>query len=406
MERERKSRELAHSDGPVSGDASTFQASTLEEFLVSHRADLISRCETRRAQRRQGLAPATELEHGIPAFIDELVSLLARQSLASAWLIPDAVPAVEPPALTRAAARHGRELLLHGFAVDEVVHQYGDFCQAVTELALESGHMMRVQEFHTLNRYLDAAAAAAVAEYCSGHDALIAEQGMLNLNVRLGSLAHELRNQINTAVLALTVIRVGNIGIGGATGAVLDRSLLGLRALIDRSLADVRATAGLLPRRQLIGVAEFIAEVNTSATLEADVRGCRFTVGPVDRSMVVEGDRELLLSALGNLLQNAFKFTALGTHVELSVYRVEDRVHIDVADHCGGLPPGEAEDLFGPFTQGGLDKSGLGLGLSIARRSVEANHGVLSVRDLPGCGCIFTIDLPLHRAAGDTPALT
>jgi signal transduction histidine kinase len=60
------------------------------------------------------------------------------------------------------------------------------------------------------------------------------------------------------------------------------------------------------------------------------------------------------------------------------------------------LPAGNAEDLFRPFTQTGHDRSGLGLGLSICRRSVDANGGVLSVRDVPGAGCVFSIDLPRH----------
>jgi signal transduction histidine kinase len=67
-----------------------------------------------------------------------------------------------------------------------------------------------------------------------------------------------------------------------------------------------------------------------------------------------------------------------------------------VKDHCGGLPSGDAERLFLPFTQNGEDRTGLGLGLSIARRSVEANNGVLSVRDVPGTGCVFTIALPRY----------
>jgi signal transduction histidine kinase len=50
--------------------------------------------------------------------------------------------------------------------------------------------------------------------------------------------------------------------------------------------------------------------------------------------------------------------------------------------------------MFLPFSQSGDDRSGLGLGLDIARRSVEANCGVLTVRDVPGTGCVFTIDLP------------
>jgi C4-dicarboxylate-specific signal transduction histidine kinase len=80
----------------------------------------------------------------------------------------------------------------------------------------------------------------------------------------------------------------------------------------------------------------------------------------------------------------------------LNAYAANDRILIDVEDRCGGLPPGAAETMFLPFTQSGENKSGLGLGLSICRRSVEANGGVLRVRNLPGSGCIFTIDLPRH----------
>ena len=112
----------------------------------------------------------------------------------------------------------------------------------------------------------------------------------------------------------------------------------------------------------------------------------------------------MLFSAVGNLLQNAFKFTKAGTEVELNAYAIADRILIDVEDNCGGLPPGDAERLFLPFTQSGADKSGVGLGLSICRRGVEANQGVLSVRDIPGKGCVFTIDLPRHLLA-ETPTV-
>jgi hypothetical protein len=118
------------------------------------------------------------------------------------------------------------------------------------------------------------------------------------------------------------------------------------------------------------------------------------TVSPVHPRLAVDGDREMLFSAVSNLLQNAFKFTHCRTEVSLSAYASAERVLIDVEDHCGGLPPGDPERLFHPFTQSGEDRTGVGLGLSICRRSVEANQGVLRVRDLPGSGCVFTIDLP------------
>jgi signal transduction histidine kinase len=151
----------------------------------------------------------------------------------------------------------------------------------------------------------------------------------------------------------------------------------------------------MLPRRQLVSLADFVSDVRISAMLESHSRGCIFTVGDVNSELALDVDRDMLLSAVGNLLQNGFKFTRPNTEVLLNAYAVGDRIRIDVEDHCGGLPLG-ADSPFVSFKQRGEDRSGLGLGLSICRRSVEANNGVLRVRDIAGSGCVFTIDLPRH----------
>jgi signal transduction histidine kinase len=292
------------------------------------------------------------------------------------------------------ATLHGSELLSQGFTVDEVVHNYGDLCQAITSLAFENEAQISVDEFRTLNRCLDDAIAGAVTEFSSQRESATIDRGVRALNERLGYLAHELRNLIHSAMLAVDAMKSGTVGLTGATSAVLDRSLTGLSKLVDRSLADVRVTAGMPTRYEPISVANFIAEIKVSAALEARARGCGLHVHAVEAGLAINGDREMLASAVSNLLQNAFKFTKRRTEVSLNAYAVDNRILIDISDHCGGLPDGAAETMFLPFTQVGLDNSGLGLGLSIAQRSVEANQGTLRVHDVPGTGCVFTIDLP------------
>jgi signal transduction histidine kinase len=376
----------------------------LHQFLTAHRDDLIDRCRLKVRQRRAPRATDAELEHGIPHFLEQLIKTLRVEQT------PEPLRSREvsgPPGgegsilseIGATAARHGRELLQHGFTVDQVVHDYGDLCQAITDLAFERDAPFAVDEFRTLNRCLDNAIADSVTEFSYQRDLLLEDAGVHALNERLGFLAHELRGLIQTATLAVTAIKAGNVGLAGATGGVLDRSLIGLRNLVDRSLADVRVTAGMPARHQLVPLAGFIAEVKTSAALEAQTRGCGLAVSAVDPSLAVEADRDLLFSAVGNLLQNAFKFTEENTEVSLHVHAIDDRILIDVEDNCGGLPPGDAEKMFLLSTPEGTDKSGLGLGLSICRRSVEANSGVLSVRNLPGTGCVFTIALPRHAIA-------
>jgi signal transduction histidine kinase len=156
----------------------------------------------------------------------------------------------------------------------------------------------------------------------------------------------------------------------------------------------------MAPRHQLLSLSTFVNELKVSSTLEAQSYECGLNVAAVDSNLAVVVDRDLLFSALNNLLQNAFKFTRHGTEVSLNAYSNANRIVIDVEDQCGGLQPGAVETMFEPFTQTDADKSGIGLGLSICRRAVEASDGLLSVRDVPGRGCIFTIDLPRHAMPG------
>jgi signal transduction histidine kinase len=218
-------------------------------------------------------------------------------------------------------------------------------------------------------------------------------RGAHELNQRLGSLAHELRNLLNSAILAFDAIKRGNVAVTGATGAVLDRSLLALRNGIDRSLAEVRLGAGLDVHREAINVREFLQELQVGAAMEANARRLMFNVEPIDGELTVDADRQMLASAVSNLLQNAFKFSRRNGTVSLVARAVGEQVLIEVEDECGGLAAGKAEELFRPFEQSSTDRSGLGLGLSISRRAVQANDGTLEVRNVPGKGCVFTIRL-------------
>ncbi|HUQ75407.1 MAG TPA: HAMP domain-containing sensor histidine kinase [Burkholderiales bacterium] len=370
----------------------------LHEFLNANRAELIERCTLKVAQRPAPRPTDEELKYGIPLFLDQLIETLRLERMADPVrnheVSGDPDGGFAPSEINTAAARHGLELLQHGFTVDQVVHDYGDLCQAVTDLAFERVLPIEVDEFRTLNRCLDDAIAEAVTEFSNQRDLLTTEKDTQALNERLGFLAHELRSLVQTATLAVTAIKTGNVGLAGATGGVLDRSLIGLRNLIDRSLADVRVMAGMPARRVLISMPELIRDVQISASLEARARGCRFAVTAAGLGLAVSADREMLSAAVGNLLQNAFKFTERETEVSLNVRASGERVLIEVSDHCGGLPSADAERMLRPQAQNSEGKSSLGLGLSICRNSVMANNGVLSVRNLPGMGCVFMIDLP------------
>lgn len=369
----------------------------LQNFLEENRSLLIERCRSKVAPLRASRPNSPELDQGIPLFLSQLVDTLRTRKGSDGpsgdeGRAPD--PRDLPNEIAASATKHGYEMLLRGFSIEQVVREYGDLCQAITGLAAESGVQFTTDEFNVLNRCLDDAIADAVSEFQLQRERQTSTSERRAESERLGSLAHELRNLLGTATLAFAALKSGAIGPAGATSAVLERSLASMRDTIDRAFAQVRLDARIAPPLVCTVLARFIADVQVAANLSAGSRNCTLEVGAVDPGLQVEADTQLLHSAVSNILQNAFKFTRSHGHVELRTYAAGDRVLIEIHDECGGLPEGKIGDLFTSFEQRGADRSGLGLGLSIARRAVETMGGSIRARDVPGTGCVFTIDLP------------
>lgn len=371
----------------------------MHQFLVHNRDELIARCKHKVAKRPRRAATAEQLEHGIPLFLDQLTRTLEAeeqgQSVTSIRI--SGAAGGDADSLSEigvGAAAHGRELLELGFSVDQVVHDYGDLCQAITDLAFERDAAFPTHEFRTLNRCLDNAIADSVTEFSRLREiSLVAAQNAA-ANQQIGFFVHELRNALGTANLAVTALELSKMPISGATGAVLKRSLLTLTNLVTGSLEDVRRNT--VVHQPVFGLAAFIADAGQAAQLHAVATRCKLSIENADLSLGIRGNRQLLLAALANLLQNAFKFTHDHTVVTLKASASARHISIEVFDHCGGLPEGTAEEMFTPFHQRSADRSGLGLGLTIARQSIEADAGTLSVRNLPGVGCVFSIRMPRH----------
>ncbi|MEO6408078.1 MAG: HAMP domain-containing sensor histidine kinase [Variovorax sp.] len=374
----------------------------MHNFLENNRSDLIERCKEKVALRPERVATQEQLKNGIPMFLDQLTrTLQAEQGGESKESVKisghSAGTARERSEMSVSATAHGKALLTLGYTVDQVVHDYGDLCQSITDLAYERDAPFAIDEFRTLNRCLDNAVANAVTEFSFAREAMLARRQTLDADERLGSLAHELRNALSTATLALSALERGTLPVAGATGGVLKRSLAMLGGLIDRALGEIRFNAGGGPKHSIFSLAEFITEAKAGADLAAHAQGCTFVASEVDTLLGIYADRDLIMAALSNLLHNAFKFTHRHTQVTLTAYAMHERILIDVSDHCGGLPVAMAATTFAPFVQHGNDRSGLGLGLSIARQGVESQGGTLSARDVPGTGCVFTINLPRYH---------
>ena len=142
----------------------------LREFLNQNRAELVERCRRKVLQRPPPHPTWDEKNHGIPLFLAQLIEMLNLDEDSDALEITQesAPQKVLSARIAATAKKHARDLRERGLTVDQVVHDYGDLCQAITELAFERNAQIAVKEFHSLNRLLDNAIAAAVTEYEQG----------------------------------------------------------------------------------------------------------------------------------------------------------------------------------------------------------------------------------------------
>jgi signal transduction histidine kinase len=322
----------------------------LYEFIATFRHEIIEKTRRKIALRPWPPASTSELEHGIPMFLSQLVETLKWEHSATPF---------SATAIGVSATRHGADLLNLGFTV-------------------------------VLNRSLDTAIADAVTE----HARITAECRLHEELERLGEVTHEIRSRLNTALMAFDIVKRGTVAINGSTSAVLGRSLIGLRELVDGTLADIR-TAASQHRPEPVMVNFFLEEIALAARLQAEYSGLKFVIEPIAPDLVASVDRQLLESALMNLINNGFKYTRSGGTVTLRARERQGSLRIEVEDECGGIPVSSG-DPFKPFAdRRGKDRTGLGLGLSIARKAVRAQGGDVDVRNIPGRGCIFMIDVPL-----------
>lgn len=131
---------------------------------------------------------------------------------------------------------------------------------------------------------------------------------------------------------------------------------------------------------------------------------------PVDADCVVQGDRFQLLSAVGNLVDNAIKYSDDDSDVNITIHPSEHSVTINVVDHGVGIPIASIDRIFERFYRvdraRSRDTGGTGLGLSIVRHVVTNHGGEVNVKSREGEGSTFSLSLPRHQRVADGTMMT
>lgn len=379
----------------------------LHEFLLENEKEILDMTE-KKARDLAGNGPTSDqLKKGLPIFYKQLMTVLRLEQPTPPEYKVDKVRMAQAardadePAMSIASGRedevdvatsaglHGVELLRLGYTLSHVVHAYGAICQSITELANEKKAHITATEFRDLNQCLDVAMAGAVTEYASQRNTNESEREVKHL----GFLAHELRNALNTVVMAYELVKDGTVTPRGSTGQIVDRGLKRLNELIDRSLTEVRLKVEPNIIAESSYLLQVVDQIVLTAKIEAHSRNQTLDV-QISPALKFEADQQLFHSALTNLIQNALKYTHDGGKIHVRGNLVGENIVVEVEDECGGLSPNAETELFKPFEQQNENREGLGLGLTIARRAIVLNHGTIKVQNLPGKGCIFRISLP------------
>jgi signal transduction histidine kinase len=296
------------------------------------------------------------------------------------------VKADADPALVSSAIHHGRERQRLGVDIQFVVHDFGVICDAIAEIVKRAGVHVDGTDWQKLNRALD----FGIAEAISGYDTVRHQEERKRSAAAVGSLAHELRNALGAASVGFEAVKRGRVGPNSRTAEIVTRNLkqaaLLTANLVVESKVDAQLKLAAAPVTLRPIVEDVVASVPAVRNLTTEIE--------VPPQVVVVADKQMLISAVTNLVQNAVKFTRPGGKVTVRARESAGAIAIEVEDECGGLPPGIADNLFSPFVQGGIDRSGVGLGLSIVKKIMLAHGGTARVQDLPGRGCILELSFP------------
>ncbi len=217
----------------------------------------------------------------------------------------------------------------------------------------------------------------------------------------LYDISHELRSPLARITVALDIFRTRMDG--DSTLNRMDGDLKQLNEMIGRILTVAKLeSTSTLQSLATVELSELIASVVHDADFEANEKRSSVKVFEMDDA-TIEGDQNLIRSAVENVLRNAVRFTASETSVEVRLKTSEmdgrKSAIISIRDHGPGVPKEELPHIFRAFYRvtdaGSRSSKGVGLGLSITERIVRLHEGHLRAANMPGGGLQVEIELPL-----------
>jgi two-component system sensor histidine kinase SenX3 len=287
--------------------------------------------------------------------------------------------------------RHGRldpeQRVLDEVLIEEVVREYAFVIEEVRIWLDERGEQVSVQDYSFFSLAIFELTAESVRRYAKFR----ADQVARERSEYVASITHQLRTPVSTLNLTVQQLESGQGALDTQVLERLRRTVGRLSRLVDGILRLERFKPEELPvHPEDLAPAQIIDQIIADYEHDARSKGLRLDVS-ADRSVRMQVDRDLLVDALGNLIQNAIKYTAKG-FVRVTLEEQEDAVVFKVEDSGPGISPERQRELFRPVKP--EQHGGVGLGLSIAFRAAEAQGGTLRLESELGRGSTFLLRLP------------
>jgi two-component system sensor histidine kinase SenX3 len=220
----------------------------------------------------------------------------------------------------------------------------------------------------------------------------------------VSNISHELRTPVGAlALLAETLEGETDPADVARLSSRLASEAHRLGHVIEDLLELTRIEGGALRNQEHLLAARVVSECLERARSAADAKHIEIVVQDSPERVTFVGDRRQVLSALGNLVENAVRYSDPGSTVEVRISRSDDNAVFEVVDHGMGIPSSQLDRIFERFYR--VDRAraretgGTGLGLSIVRHVVDNHRGSISVESVEGVGSTFTMRLPIGLAA-------
>jgi signal transduction histidine kinase len=374
------------------------------DYLKAHEGEIIDRWRTgAKAQLEQSRRLAElddqELIDHLPAISDALV-LSLRGSVSSR--------------IEEDSRRHGHHRRLNGYSVIDVLWELTIFRRVFLEILDEASSAAEenviLEGRHRILDLMDLCARASIDQFIeeTEQERNAASSRAANLEVQrqrvLGTLSHELRNQVQPILFAVQRLKDTNPAPQQLRAIeVIERQTRHQAFLLDDLLDLHRVRFGKLELNlALIDVRECIRHGVEANQAAAEAKKLKVEVDLPDEPVPALADRDRMRQVATNLMANAVKFTLEGGSISWRVQREPEWQVISIRDSGIGIKPEDCEQVFDIFfqaeTPAEISQRGLGIGLTVVRNLIELSGGKIEVHsEGEGKGTEFIVRLPIPK---------